>query len=78
VWLSELAGLVVAAALLGDDAQAVGGVDEGDETCQGGELVLVVVLGGIRPGLVRDPAGRISDAGARYPSWRQGFKEGVA
>jgi DNA-binding CsgD family transcriptional regulator len=37
---------------------------EGDEAHQGGELVLVLVLGGIRPGLVRDPTGRVGDAGA--------------
>jgi RNA polymerase sigma-70 factor (ECF subfamily) len=60
---SELAGLVVAGGLPDDDVQAVEGVDDGDDRHQGGELLLVVVLGGVRPGLVRDPAGRVSDAG---------------
>src|SRR6266540_3227443 len=58
LWLSELAGL------LDDDVEAVGGVDEGDEGHQGGELVLVVVLGGVRPGLVGGTTGRVGDAGA--------------
>jgi hypothetical protein len=62
--LFELAGLVVTGWLLDDDVQAVVGVDEGDDGDQGGELVLVVVLDGVRPGLVRDAAGRVGDAGA--------------
>src|SRR6266540_3236850 len=37
---------------------------EGDEGHQGGELVLVVVLGGVRPGLVGGTTGRVGDAGA--------------
>src|SRR6266540_1574908 len=57
LWLSELAGLVVAGGLLDDDVEAVGGVDEGDEGHQGGELVLVVVLGGVPPGLDQVEAG---------------------
>jgi hypothetical protein len=62
--LSELAGLVVAGRLRDDDVDAVKGIDEGDSGHQGGELVLVVVLGGIRPSLVGDTTGRVGDAGA--------------
>jgi hypothetical protein len=62
--LSVLAGLVVAGGLLGDDVPAVEGVDEGDGAHQRGELVLVVMLGGIRPDLVGDATGRVGDAGA--------------
>jgi methyl acetate hydrolase len=39
---------------------------------QGGELVLVVVLGGIRPSLVRHPTGRVRDAGALLRQLRGG------
>ena len=49
--LSELAGLMVAARLAGDDGQAAGGVDEGDEGHQDGETRFVVTLGGMRPRL---------------------------
>ena len=62
--LPPLAGLVVPGWLLGDDVQAVPGVDTSDEAHQGSELVLVVVLGGIRPCLVGHPAGGVGDAGA--------------
>lgn len=62
--LPELAGLVVAGRLLDDDVHAVVGVDEGDEGHKGGQLVLVVVLGGIGPGLVGDTTGCVGDAGA--------------
>jgi predicted SnoaL-like aldol condensation-catalyzing enzyme len=67
-----LAGLVVAGGLLGDDVHAVEGVDDGDEAHQGGELVLVVVLGGVRPGLVGDATGRVGDAGALLGQFQGG------
>jgi WhiB family transcriptional regulator, redox-sensing transcriptional regulator len=60
--LSPLAGLVVTGRLLGDDVHAVPGVDQGDLRHQGRELVLVVVLGGLRPDLVGHPAGGVGDA----------------
>src|SRR5262245_26450519 len=63
-WSSPLAGLVVTALGLADDVQPVVGVDEGDEGHQRGELVRVVVLGRVRPGLVGDTAGGVGDAGA--------------
>ena len=47
-----------------DDVHAVVGVDEGDERHQRRELVVVVVLGRIRPGLVGDATGGIGDASA--------------
>ena len=59
MWLSPLAGLVVTGGLLGDDVHAVVGVDEGDKRHQRGELVIVVLLGRIRPGIVSDTAGGI-------------------
>jgi WhiB family redox-sensing transcriptional regulator len=62
--LPPLAGLVVAGGLLGDDVHAVPGVDTSDEAHQSCELVLVVVLGGIRPCLVGHPAGGVGEAGA--------------
>ena len=62
-WLSELARLVVASGLLGDDVQAVPGVDHGDKGHQRGELVVIVVLGRVGPGLVADAAGGPADAG---------------
>jgi hypothetical protein len=58
------AGLVVACGPLDDDVCPVEGVADGDLGHQGGELVLVVVLGGVRPGLVGDTTGRVGDAGA--------------
>src|SRR6266571_4454880 len=61
---APLAGLVVPGRLPGDDVQAVVEVDEGDEGHQRRELVVVVVLGRVRPGLVGDPAGGVGDAGA--------------
>ena len=63
-WLPPLAGLVVAGGLLGDDVHPVPGIDTRDERHQGGELLLVVVLGGVRPRLVGHPAGGVGDAGA--------------
>nr|BFE77755.1 hypothetical protein GCM10020093_003560 [Planobispora longispora] len=69
---SELAGLVVTGGLPGDDVHAVEGVDEGDPGHQGGELLLVVVLGGVRPGLVGDPAGRVRDPGALLGQLQRG------
>jgi hypothetical protein len=59
-----LAGLVVPSGPPKDDVEAVVGVDDGDERHQRGELVVVVVLGGVRPGLVGDAAGGVGDAGA--------------
>jgi hypothetical protein len=47
-----------------DDVPSVEGVDQSDERHQGGELVLVVVLGGMGPGLVGDAAGGVGEAGA--------------
>jgi hypothetical protein len=40
------------------------GADEGDERHQRGELVIVVGLGRVRPGLVGDPTGGTGDPGA--------------
>jgi hypothetical protein len=62
--LSPLAGLVVSSGPLKDDVEAVVGAGDGDERRQRGELVVVVVLGGVRPGLVGDAAGGVGDAGA--------------
>src|SRR6266581_8344555 len=62
--LSPLAGLVVPSGPLKDDVEAVVRVDDGDERHQRGELVVVVMLGGVRPGLVGDAAGGVGDAGA--------------
>src|SRR5207245_9661287 len=62
--LSPLAGLVVTGGLLDDDAHAVVGVDERDEGHQRRELIIVIVLGRVRPGVVRDTTGGIGDAGA--------------
>ena len=56
-WLRKLAGLIVAGGLLGDDVPAVEGVDHGDEGHQGGELILVIVLGGVHPGIIGDTTG---------------------
>jgi hypothetical protein len=53
---SPLAGLVVTSGLLGDDVHPVVGVDESDEAHQCAELFIVVVLGRVRPGFVRDAA----------------------
>ena len=61
---SPLSGLVVTALVLADDVQPVVGVDDGDEAHQRGELVVVIVLGRVRPGLVGDTAGGVGDAGA--------------
>jgi hypothetical protein len=57
VLLPELAGLVVASALLGHDVHSVEDVDESDLECQSRELFVVVVLGRVRPGFVGDTAG---------------------
>src|SRR5712692_1072048 len=62
--LCPLAGLVVTGGLPDDDVHAVVGVDEGDKGYQRGKLVIVVVLGGVRPGLIGDAGGGIGDAGA--------------
>ena len=68
--LPPLAGLVVAGWLLGDDVQAVPGVDTSDEAHQGSELVLVIVLGGICPSFVADASGRVGDAARASRWWR--------
>ena len=47
--LSEHAGLVVPGGLLDDDVHPVVRVDQGDQRHQRGELVIVVVLDGVRP-----------------------------
>lgn len=59
----ELADLVVAGRLLGDDVQPVHRVHERDQQHEGRELLLVVVLDGTRPHLVADPGGRVRDPG---------------
>jgi hypothetical protein len=64
VWLSELAGLIVPGRLADDDVHAVVSVDEGDDADQREELVIVVVLGRVRPGFIGDAAGGVGDAGA--------------
>src|ERR1035437_641219 len=72
-WLSELAGLVVAGGLPDDDVHAVVGVDEGDDRHQRDELVIVVVLGRVRPGLVGDTTtGGVGDAGALLGEFQRG------
>src|SRR6266566_7165854 len=55
--LSPLAGLVVPSGPLEDDVEAVVGADDGDERHQRGELVVVVVLGGVRPGMCTGSGG---------------------
>ncbi len=59
-----MSGLVATGRLAGDDVHAVIGVDECDETHQSGELLVVVVLGRVRPDLVAGATGGIGDAGA--------------
>ena len=54
---SRLSGLVVTALVPADDVQPVPGVDPGDDARQRGELVGVIVLRRVRPGLVGDAAG---------------------
>src|SRR5215472_10319874 len=71
-WLPPLAGLVVPGGLLGDDVQAVPAVDDRDERHQARELVLVVVLDGVRPGLVGHPAGGVGEAGALLGQFQGG------
>jgi hypothetical protein len=44
----------------GDDVQPVVDVDQRDEADERGELLLVVVLGGVRPDFVADAAGRVA------------------
>jgi hypothetical protein len=50
--IGKLPGLVFASGLAANDVDAVGCVDECDERYQGAGLLVVVVLGGARPGLV--------------------------
>src|SRR5258708_37237975 len=71
-WLSPLAGLVDAARLPRDDVHPVVGVDERDERHERGKLVIVIVLGGIRPGLVGDAARGIGDASALLGEFQSG------
>src|SRR6266536_1250854 len=59
-----LAGLVVTGGLAGDGVHAVVDVDEGDERDQRRELVIVVMLRRVSPGLLGDTRGGIGDAGA--------------
>src|SRR6185437_5745893 len=61
--LPPLARHVVARGLAGDHVEPVVHVDEGDEADQRAELVLVVVLDGVVPGVVTD-AVAVGDAGA--------------
>jgi len=72
VRLSPLAGLVVPSGPLKDDVEAGVGVADGDERHQRGELVVVVLLGGVRPGLVGDAAGGVGDAGALLGELQRG------
>jgi hypothetical protein len=60
---SPLAGRVVTPRLLGDGVEAVVEVDEGDEAHQGTELVLVIMLCCVGPGLVVDTA-TVGDSGS--------------
>jgi hypothetical protein len=71
-WLSELAGLVVAGGLPDDDVHAVPGVDESDDRHQRDELVIVVVLGRVRPGIIGHTAGGVGDAGALLGELQRG------
>src|SRR5213078_2989405 len=64
--VTALAGAVVAGRLLDDDVQSIEGVDQRNETHQRSELVVVVVLGGVGPGLVGDTTGGGGDAGALF------------
>src|SRR5947207_1143650 len=61
---SPLPGLVVTSPVPADDVQPVPRVDHGDGAHQRGELVIVVVLGRVRPGVVGVAAGGVGDAGA--------------
>src|SRR5215470_14603112 len=61
---SPRSALVVTALVPADDVQPVVRVDHADGAHQRGELVGVVVLGRVRPGLVGDAAGGVGDAGA--------------
>src|SRR3954451_14199655 len=62
--LSEMAGLVIAGGLPDDHVPAVERVDQGDEADQRGQLIVVIVLGGVGPDVVGDTAGSVGDAGA--------------
>jgi hypothetical protein len=50
--------------VLADDVQPVVRVDHRDGAHQRGELLGVIVLGRVPPGLVGDTAGGVGDAGA--------------
>jgi len=64
--LSELTGLVVASRLLEDHVPAVERVDDSDRAHQRRKLILVVVLGGVRPSLVGDTTGSVGNASALF------------
>jgi hypothetical protein len=70
---SPLSGLVLTTLIAADDVQPVVGVDEGDGAHQRGELVGVVMLGRVRPGLVGDTAGGVGDAGALLGKLKRGL-----
>jgi hypothetical protein len=59
---SPLARLVVTCGLAGDHVHTVVGVDEVDEAHQRAELLIVVVLGRVRPDFVGD-AGSVRETG---------------
>jgi hypothetical protein len=60
----EHARLVAAASLVHDHREPVGRVDQGDPGDQGDDLVVVVVLADLRPGLVGDARGGVGEPGA--------------
>jgi hypothetical protein len=70
--LSELTGLVVPGGLLDNNVHAVIGVDEGDDRYQRDELVIVVVLGRVGPGLIGDTTSGVGDAGALLGEFQRG------
>ena len=70
--LAPLPGLVVAGGLPGDDVQPVVRVDDGDQARQRAELIVVVVLGRARPGVVGHAAGRVGDPGALLGEFQGG------
>src|ERR1700722_2976224 len=61
---APLSGLVITALVLAHDVQPVPRVDPRDDAHQRGELLGVVVLDRVGPGLVGDTAGPVRDAGA--------------
>src|SRR5919197_2423509 len=61
---AEHAGLVGTALVVQDHAEPVGGVDHGDHGDQRGDLVVVVVLAYLSPGLVRYAGVGVREPGA--------------